>query len=51
MVESRHVALVGVRRQCKLPKLNQASFTYKAASELALNMQLMRLFAENARRQ
>lgn len=45
MVESQLVAPVGVRRQCKLLRVNQASFSYQAASESALNMQLMRLNA------
>ena len=42
MVDSQHGTL-SVRRQCELLGLSRSSFYYQAASESALNLQLMRL--------
>ena len=47
MVDSQNVTL-SVRRQCQLLGLNRASFYYQAASESALNLDLMRLFAKRS---
>ncbi len=47
MVENQHATL-SVRRQCELLGLNRASFYYQAASESALNLHLMRLFAKRS---
>ena len=45
MVDSQQATL-SVRRQCELLGLNRASFYYQAASESALNLDLMRLIDE-----
>ena len=45
MVDSQHADL-SVRRQCELLGLSRASFYYQAASESALNLQLIRLIDE-----
>ena len=45
MVDSQNATL-SVRRQCQLLGLNRASFYYQAASESALNLDLMRLIDE-----
>ena len=45
MVDSQHATL-SVRRQCELLGGNRASFYFQAASESALNLDLMRLIDE-----
>lgn len=45
MDDSKH-AVLSVRRQCELLRLNRASFCYQTASESALNLQMMRLIDE-----
>ncbi len=47
MVDSQN-AVLSVRRQCELLGLNRASFYYQTASESALNLHLMRLFAKRS---
>jgi len=47
MVDSQPATL-SVRRKCELLGLNQASFSYQTASESALNLDLMRLFAKRS---
>ena len=47
MVDSQPATL-SVRRQCELLGLNRVSFYYQAASESALNLELMRLFAQRS---
>ena len=47
MVDVAHPTL-SVRRQCQLLGLNRSSIYYQAAPESALNLQLMRLFAERS---
>jgi putative transposase len=45
MIEAGHTAL-SVRRQCELLDLNRASYYYEAASESALNLELMKRMDE-----
>ena len=47
MVDSQPATL-SVRRQCQLLGLGRSSFYYQAASESALNLDLMRLFAQRS---
>lgn len=45
MIESRHFQ-ISVRRQCELIGLHRSSYYYEAATESALNLELMRLIDE-----